>query len=113
MPSTVTAELAETKHNAYWAVPQPEQQAKQAWPQMFGGSGLYQYSGDNERLVCQRLWDIDVQAGGVHCQGVVGVPDPNLAEKENQHKIKAHWWINNVCSNSTAALLSGHIAYAP
>lgn len=51
------------------------------------GRETHQNSGDNERLVRQRLGDINVQAGGVHCQGVVGIPDPDLTEPSGK-KIK-------------------------
>ena len=40
--------------------------------------GPYQYGGDDERLVGQGLRHVDVQAGGVHGQGVVGEPHADL-----------------------------------
>lgn len=67
----------------------------------------YQYGGNNECLVCQGLWDINIQTCGVHCQGVVGVPDPNLTEKRMQEKINDYCGINNVLlgSNFTETVL--------
>lgn len=41
--------------------------------------GPHQYRGDDECLVGQCLRDVDVKAGGIHGQGVIGVPDPDLA----------------------------------
>lgn len=64
-----------------------------------GVTAAHQYCGDDERLVGQRLRDVNVQTGGIHCQGVIGVPDPDLREsteeKVRRGIIKGYWWINN------------------
>lgn len=65
-------------------------------PRHLRGNWPYQNCGDSEGLVCQSLWDINIQAGGVHCQSVVGVPDSNLMENTKQGKINNYYRINNV-----------------
>lgn len=56
-------------------------------------SESYQDSGYDERFVCQRLWDINIQTGGVHGQGVVRVPDPDLKGKTTQEDVMSYSWV--------------------